>query len=98
MKTLETFFGNTETSNHYDHHSYHNYPQNPLMPLPQPSETIQSSSLSSVNITQNLQARLEEINQKRSILKSAKINNSIFTYDYLRCLSIYRFIQSLLDE
>jgi hypothetical protein len=97
MKTLETFFGSTETSNHHDHHSYHNHPQNPSMPSPQPSETIQSSSLSSVDITQNLQARLEEINQKCSISKSAKINNSIFTYDYLRCLSIRRFIQLLLD-
>ncbi len=54
IKTFETFFENTETSNHRDHHSHHNHPQNPSMPSPQPSEIIQSSSLSSVNITQNL--------------------------------------------
>src|SRR5438045_2539758 len=45
----------------------------------------------------NLHIRLEEINQQCLISKSAKKNEKLFTYDYLRCLSIRRFIQLLLD-
>ena len=44
-----------------------------------------------------MQIRLEEINQQCSISKSAKTNHNIFTYDYLRRLSIRRYIQLLLD-
>ena len=40
---------------------------------------------------------MEEINQQCTLSKSAKDNEKIFTYDYLRCLSIRRFIQLLLD-
>ncbi|CAG8742302.1 301_t:CDS:2, partial [Rhizophagus irregularis] len=45
----------------------------------------------------NLHIRLKEINQQCIISKSAKDNEKIFTYNYLRCLSIRRFIQLLLD-
>lgn len=45
----------------------------------------------------SLHTRLEELNQQCSIGKSMKENNKIFTYDYLRLLSIRQFIQLLLD-
>ncbi|CAB4396107.1 unnamed protein product [Rhizophagus irregularis] len=48
-------------------------------------------------ITRDLEIRLKEINQQCSITKSAKTNKNIFTYDYLRRLSIRRYIQLLLD-
>jgi len=89
MKTLNTFFENTETLSS---------PQ-----LPRPFLESLSSSLSfedsliSVEITKNLQIRLEEINQQCSISKSIKSNHNIFTYDYLRCLSIRKYIELLLD-
>ena len=89
MKTLDALFKNTTAST--------------SIPLPQSSQpqfsspSPSQSSLITEEVTRNLQIRLEEINQKCSITKSAKTNKNIFTYDYLRCLSIRRYIQLLLD-
>ncbi|CAG8633195.1 7491_t:CDS:2, partial [Dentiscutata heterogama] len=52
---------------------------------------------SSLWSTENLRIRLEELNQRCSIEKSVKKNSKIFTYDYLRFLSIHRYIQLLLE-
>ncbi|CAB5376582.1 unnamed protein product [Rhizophagus irregularis] len=60
------------------------------LPLP---EIIQNPLFS----VDNLHVRLKEINEQCLITKSAKKNEEIFTYDYLRCLSIRRFIQLLLN-
>ena len=82
MQTLDTFFKNTEIKN---------------------SEILRSSPSLSPNITQNpfssdnLYIHLEEISQQCSLTKSVKKNKELFTYDYLRCLSIQRFIQLLLN-
>src|SRR5271156_3799986 len=82
MQTLDAFFRSTEVRN---------------------SETLRSSPFPSPEITQNpfssdnLHIRLEEISQQCSLTKSVKKNKELFTYDYLRCLSIQRFIQLLLN-
>jgi hypothetical protein len=71
----------------------------PQFPPPSPfsfSET-QNRSLITEELTRNLQIRLKEINQQCSIMKSAKTNKNVFTYNYLRRLSIRRYIQLLLD-
>ncbi|CAG8697183.1 2368_t:CDS:2, partial [Acaulospora morrowiae] len=60
----------------------------------QPVQTILSTQHSRLSL---LHIRLEELNQQCSIGKSMKENNKIFTYDYLRLLSIRQFIQLLLD-
>ena len=96
MRTLDTLFRSTEKST--------------SMPLPQslklqsPSsspflsfETTPNSSLISKEITRNLQIRLDEINQQCTVTKNVKMNKNVFTYDYLRHLSIRRYIQLLLD-
>ena len=59
---------------------------------------MQNSSLISIEVTKNLQVRLEEVNKQCSISQSAKTKNNTFTYDYLRHLSIRRYIQLLLDR
>ncbi|CAB4473775.1 unnamed protein product [Rhizophagus irregularis] len=96
MRTLDTLFRSTEKSTN--------------MPLPQslkpqslsPSpflsfETTPNSSLISDEITRNLYIRLDEINQQCTVTKNVKMNKNVFTYDYLRHLSIRRYIQLLLD-
>ena len=40
---------------------------------------------------------LEKLNQLCSIGKSKKENHNIFTYDYIRLLSVRQFIQKLLN-
>ena len=40
---------------------------------------------------------LEKLNQLYSIRKSKKENHNIFTYDYVRLLSMHHFIQQLID-
>jgi hypothetical protein len=95
MKTLDTFFKSSETL--YSPRSS----QSRSSPSQSPSRS--SSSLFSEIIKSplfsidNLRTRLKEINQQCIISKSAKDNKKIFTYNYLRCLSICRFIQLLLD-
>src|SRR5581483_3231936 len=68
---------------------------------PMSISTIPSTpSISSIPSTEgiaNLHRCLEEANRQCSIAKSSKVNSQIFTYDYLRFLSICRFIQLLLD-
>src|SRR6266540_5651505 len=84
MKTLDTFFKSTEASTSvFSSQSSQLFPKS-SSPFP---KTMQSS-LTSVEIIKNLQIRLEEIDQQCLISKSAKTNCNIFTYDYLRCLSI----------
>src|SRR5437899_72534 len=79
------------------------------MPLPLPIMILSTPSASSVPFAlstpptpptetiANLHRRLEEANQRCSITKFSKVNSQIFTYDYLRFLSIHRFIQLLLS-
>ena len=96
MRTLDTLFKSTEKLT--------------SMPLPQSLklqspfsspflsfETTPNSSLISEEITRNLQIRLDEINQQCTVTKNVKMNKNVFTYDYLRHLSIRRYIQLLLD-
>ena len=59
--------------------------------------SLQPSPETTFFSSQNLRARLEELNQKCSIGKSIKANHENSTYDYLRLLSIRQFLQLLLD-
>lgn len=95
MKTLDTFFKSKASISVFSSQSSQLSQLSSESSSPSP-KTIQSS-LISVEIIKNLQMRLEEINQQCSISKSAKTNRNIFTYDYLRCLSIRRYMQLLLD-
>ncbi|UZO12515.1 uncharacterized protein OCT59_004048 [Rhizophagus irregularis] len=95
MRTLDTLFTSTEASTSMlSPQSLQ--PQFPLPSLFSFSET-QNRSLITKELTRNLQIRLKEINQQCLIMKSAKTNKNVFTYDYLRRLSIRRYIQLLLD-
>ncbi len=95
MRTLDTLFKSTEKSTSMP------LPQslNPQSPSPSPSPFLSTpnSSLISEEITRNLQIRLNEINQQCTVTKNVKMNKDVFTYDYLRHLSIRRYIQLLLD-
>ena len=93
MRTLDTLFRSTETS------TSKSLPESmqSLQPRSPSPSSFQNPSLVTEEIKRNLQKRLEEINQQCSITKSAKTNNNVYTYDYLRCLSIQRYIQLLLD-
>src|SRR6266498_4034874 len=66
-------------------------------PLLSQSITPNSPPLIPVDTTMDLHVRLEEINQLCLVGKSTKENRDIFTYDYIRLLSVRRFIQQLLD-
>ncbi len=70
-------------------------------PKPTPSQlpsVIIQTLPPSVDAITNLNKRLKEVNQQCSITKSRKGNRQIFTYDYLRFLSIQKYIQLLLEE
>jgi hypothetical protein len=88
MRTIDTFFRNSEQSSSS---------QSSLSRLSS-SLSLKSSSLMSqpsqpsLSLSNNLHIRLEEINQQCLLLKSAKENEKLYTYDYLRRLSIRRFI------
>ena len=56
------------------------------------SITPNSPPLIPVDTTMDLHVRLEEINQLCLVEKSTKENRDIFTYDYIRLLSVRRFI------
>jgi len=62
------------------------------------SENIRSSKLMPIDTKLNLHKCLEKLNQLCSIGKSRKENYNIFTYDYVRLLSVRQFIQKLLNE
>ncbi|CAB4473944.1 unnamed protein product [Rhizophagus irregularis] len=101
MKTLDTFFKSSETL--YSPRSSQSR-SSPSQSSPSQSSPSQSSSSlfseiikSPLFSVDNLHIRLKEINQQCIISKSAKDNEKIFTYNYLRCLSIRGFIQLLLD-
>src|SRR6266542_1007380 len=87
MKQIDAFFRSTEAST-----SMFSLQSSQLS-----LETTQNSSLISIEITKNLQVRLEEVNKQCSISQSAKTKNNTFTYYYLCHLSIRRYIQLLLD-
>ncbi|GET03821.1 hypothetical protein PHYBLDRAFT_144584 [Rhizophagus clarus] len=90
MRTLDTLFVSVEVST-----------SKPLSKSLQSLQTqfpfLQNPSIVTEEITRNLQEHLNKINQQCSITKSAETNKNIYTYDYLRCLSIRRYIQLLLD-
>ena len=97
MRTLDTLFRSTEKST--------SMPLSQSLKLQSPSsspflsfKTTPNSSLISEEITRNLQIRLDEINQQCTVTKNVKMNKNVFTYDYLRHLSIRRYIQLLLDS
>ena len=98
MRTLDTFFKSTEASTSMSSsrssRSSQPFPESINISIP---PKITKNSLIPIETKTNLQIRLEEINQQCSISKSVKTNKNIFTYDYLRCLSIRRYIQLLLD-
>ncbi|PKB92393.1 hypothetical protein RhiirA5_444871, partial [Rhizophagus irregularis] len=96
IRTLDTLFTSTEISTSMPS------PQSLQLQFSPPSPFLfsetQNRSLITEELTRNLQIRLKEINQQCSIMKSAKTNKNVFTYDYLRRLiSIRRYIQLLLD-
>jgi hypothetical protein len=67
-----------------------------ILPLSLRPITYNSPSLS-IDAMTDLRMRLEELNQQCSVGKSLKDNSDTFTYEYIRLLSIRRFIQQLLD-
>ena len=91
MKTLDTLFLSAKASTNIS------LPQSLQSKIPSSSSSFQNPSLVTEEITRNLQKRLNEINQQCSITKSAKMNKNIYTYDYLRYLSIRKYMQLLLD-
>ncbi|RGB32085.1 hypothetical protein C1646_763372 [Rhizophagus diaphanus] len=95
MRTLDTLIRSTEKSTNVP------LPQllkpQSLSPSPFLSFKTTSNSLISKEITRNLQIRLDEINQQCTVMKNVKMNKNVFTYDYLRYLSMHRYIQLLLD-
>ncbi|GES78031.1 hypothetical protein GLOIN_2v1785920 [Rhizophagus clarus] len=60
-------------------------------------DTLFRSNEASTKAIKNLEIRLKEISQQCLLTKSVKTNKNIFTYDYLRHLSICRYIQLLLN-
>jgi hypothetical protein len=96
MRMLDTFFKSSEIL-HSPQPSQSSPPQlsSPSSPIPSPTPSP-FPEISPFSID-NLHTRLKEIDQQCIISKSAKSNEKILTYDYLRCLSIRRFIQLLLD-
>ena len=61
------------------------------------SEDIGSSKQMPIDTKLDLHTCLEKLNQLCSIGKSKKENYNIFTYDYVRLLSVRQFIQKLLN-
>ena len=93
MKTLDAFFKSSEIL-HSPQPSQSSLPRlSSFSSLLSPSPLPEISPFS----IDNLHTRLKEIDQQCIVSKSAKKNEKILTYDYLRCLSIRRFIQLLLD-
>jgi hypothetical protein len=100
MRTLDTLFRSTEKSTSMPLPRSLKSQSSSPSPSPSPSPsfvTIPDSSLISEEVTRNLQTRLDQINQQYTVTKSVKMNKNVFTYDYLRQLSIRRYIQLLLD-
>ncbi len=62
------------------------------------SEDIGSSKLTPIDTKTDLHTCLEKLNQLCSIGKSKKENYNIFTYDYIRLLSVCQYTQKLLDR
>jgi hypothetical protein len=94
MRTLDTLFRRNETSTNLP------LPQSLQLQFPTPSPSfseIQTLPLLTEEATRNLEIRLKEISQQCSLTKSVKTNKNVFTYDYLRRLSIHRYIQLLLN-
>jgi hypothetical protein len=92
MRILDTLFLSAEASTNVNLQESLQLLQSKI-----PSSFFQSPSLVTEEITRNLQVRLNEIDQQCSITKSAKTNKNVYTYDYLRYLSIRRYIQLLLN-
>ncbi len=90
MRTIDTFFRNSEQSSSSRSSSSSSLSLKSSLLISQPSQL----SLSPSN---NLHIRLEKINQQYLLLKSAKENEKLYTYDYLCRLNIHKFIQLLLD-
>src|SRR6266498_4132184 len=59
---------------------------------------IRSSKPTPIDTKTDLHICLEKLNQLCSIGKSKKENHNIFTYDYVRLLSVHYFIQQLIDR
>ncbi|GBC00463.1 hypothetical protein RclHR1_03870003 [Rhizophagus clarus] len=81
MRTLDTLFVSVKAST--------------SKPLPESLQSLQTQflflqnpSIVTEEITRNLQECLNKINQQYSITKLTETNKNIYTYDYLRCLSI----------
>ncbi|GBC03825.1 hypothetical protein RclHR1_05340011 [Rhizophagus clarus] len=94
MQILDTLFRSNEASTSLP------LPQSLQLQFSTPSSSfseIQNLPLLTEEATRNLEIRLKEISQQCSLTKSVKTNKNIFTYDYLRHLSIHRYIQLLLN-
>jgi hypothetical protein len=88
MRTLDTLFLSAEASTNM---TLLESLQSLQPKIPSPSNSFQSPSLITGEVTINLQVRLNEVNQQCSITKSIKMNKNVYTYDYLRYLSIRRY-------
>ena len=98
MRTIDTFFRNSEQSSSSQSSSSRLSSSRLSSSLSLKSSSLMSQpSQPSLSLSNNLHIRLEEINQQCLLLKFAKENEKLYTYDYLRRLSIRRFIQLLLD-
>ena len=93
MRTIDTFFRNSEQSSSSQSSSSRLSSSQLSSSLSLKSSSLMSQpSQPSLSLSNNLHIRLEEINQQCLLLKSAKENEKLYTYDYLRRLSIRRFI------